>query len=97
MFTIYKGLVLIVLYFLYFMFIIEFMNIYNRIDVSTSSDYHLQLQRYIFLLSYTKLDDGLLKAEMCTHSWIYTIKIYDVFDGYNNWLYCNAYNTIVMK
>lgn len=68
MFTIYKGLVLIVLYFLYFMFIIEFMNIYNRIDVSTSSDYHLQLQRYIFLLSYTKLDDGLLKAEMCTHS-----------------------------
>jgi len=59
------------------------MNICNRIDVSTFSDY--QLQKYIFLLSYTERDDGLLKAEMCSHSWIYTIKICDVFDGYNNW------------
>jgi len=79
------------------MFIIEVMNICNRIDVPTSSDYQLQLERFIFLFSYTELGDSLLKAEMCTHSWIYTIKIYNVFDGYNNWLYCNVYNTVVMN
>jgi hypothetical protein len=79
------------------MFIIEVMNICNGIDVQTFSDYQLQLERYIFLLSYTELDDGLLKAEMCTRSWNYTIKIYGVFDGYNNWLYCNVYSTIVMN
>lgn len=60
------------------MFIIEVMNICNGIDVQTFSDYQLQLERYIFLLSY--LDDGLLKAEMCIRSWNYTTKIYDVFD-----------------
>jgi hypothetical protein len=73
------------------MFIIEVMNICNGIDVRTFSDYQSQLERYIFLLSYTELDDGSLKAGMSTRSWnYYTIKIYDVFDGYNNWLYCNV-------
>lgn len=66
MFTVYKGLVLVLLYFLYFMFIIEVMNICNRIDVSTFSDYQLQLQRYIFLLSYTKLDDGVESLNVYT-------------------------------
>jgi hypothetical protein len=47
----------------------------------------MQSRSFIFLLSYTKSDDGLLQAETKTRSWVLYHQIEFVFEGYDSWFY----------